>query len=125
MYHRRHIFPITIPASLGRLWGILCPCNGRRKPGTHLGENVRQIEASDDQAMSFLSAKFKHEAADPVLDHGYSHIEASRSLGGGESAGQPAPAPTSNRAHLEASDVELELVRKQPGSYAYKQAMVE
>ncbi len=34
------------------------------------------------QRRSF-SAEFKREAAGLVLDQGYSHIEASRSLGGG------------------------------------------
>jgi hypothetical protein len=38
------------------------------KPDTHLGENARQIEVSDDQTTSFLSAEFKREAAGLVLD---------------------------------------------------------
>jgi hypothetical protein len=29
-------------------------CSGLMKPDTHLGENTRQIEVSDDQATSFL-----------------------------------------------------------------------
>ena len=29
-------------------------CSGLMKPDTHLGENARQIEVSDDQATSFL-----------------------------------------------------------------------
>ncbi|RMO19617.1 Transposase [Pseudomonas cichorii] len=56
------------------------------KPDTHLGENTRQIEVSDDQTTSFFSAEFKREAAALVLDQGYSHIEACRSLGVVESA---------------------------------------
>ena len=61
-------------------------CSGLMKPDTHLGENARQIEVSDDQTTSFLSAEFKREAAGLVLDQGYSHTEASRSLGVVESA---------------------------------------
>jgi len=30
------------------------PCSGLMKPDTHLGENARQIEVSDDQTTSFL-----------------------------------------------------------------------
>lgn len=56
------------------------------KPDTHLGENARQIDVSDDQATSFFSAEFKRETAALVLDQGYSHIEACRSLGVVESA---------------------------------------
>lgn len=41
---------------------------------------------ADDQATSFFSAEFKREAAGLVLNQGYSHIEASRSLGVVESA---------------------------------------
>ena len=29
-------------------------CSGLMKPDTHLGENTRQIEVSDDQTTSFL-----------------------------------------------------------------------
>jgi outer membrane receptor protein involved in Fe transport len=29
-------------------------CSGLMKPDTHLGENARQIEVSDDQATSFI-----------------------------------------------------------------------
>ena len=29
-------------------------CSGLMKPDTHLGENARQIEVSDDQTTSFL-----------------------------------------------------------------------
>jgi transposase len=53
---------------------------------THLGKNARQIEMSDDQATSFLSAELKREAAGLVLNQGYSHTEASRSLRVVESA---------------------------------------
>jgi transposase len=56
------------------------------KPDTHLGEKSRQIEVSDDQAMPCLFAEFKREAADFVLKKNYSLIDASRSLGVGESA---------------------------------------
>ena len=55
-------------------------------PDTHLGENARQIEVSDDQTTPYFSAEFKREAAGLVLDQGYSHIEACRSLGVVESA---------------------------------------
>ena len=51
------------------------------KPDTHLGENARQIEVSDDQQRRSFYAEFKREAADLMLDQGYSHIEACRSLG--------------------------------------------
>ena len=61
-------------------------CSGLMKPDTHLGENVRQIEVSDDQTTSSFSAEFKREAAALVLDQGYSHIEACRSLEVVESA---------------------------------------
>jgi transposase-like protein len=61
-------------------------CSDLMKADTHLGENARQIEVSDDQTTSFFSAEFKREAAGLVLDQGYSHIEASRSLGVVESA---------------------------------------
>ena len=33
---------------------VRCDCSGLMKPDTHLGENARQIEVSDDQATSFL-----------------------------------------------------------------------
>jgi len=42
--------------------------SGLMKPDTHLGENARQIEVSDDQATLFLSAEFKREEAGLVLD---------------------------------------------------------
>lgn len=61
-------------------------CSGLMKPDTHLGENARQIEVSDDQTRRSFSAEFKREAADLVLKQNYSYIEASRSLGVGESA---------------------------------------
>jgi transposase len=48
---------------------------------THLGDNARQIEVSDEQTTPYLSAEFKREAAGIVLDQGYSHMEAYRSLG--------------------------------------------
>ncbi len=41
---------------------------------------------SDDQTTSLLTPEFKREAASLVLDQGYSHIEAARSLGLVESA---------------------------------------
>lgn len=50
------------------------------KPDTHLGENARHREVSDDQATSYLYPEFKREAACLVLDQGYSHAEAARSL---------------------------------------------
>lgn len=56
------------------------------KPGTHLGENARHREVSDDQATPYFYPEFKREAASLVLDQGYSHIEAARSLGLVESA---------------------------------------
>ncbi len=56
------------------------------KPDTHLGENARRREVSDDQATSYLYPEFKREAACLVLDQGYSHTEAARSLGLVESA---------------------------------------
>ena len=34
--------------------GRLALCSGLMKPDTHLGENARQIEVSDDQTTSFL-----------------------------------------------------------------------
>ena len=34
--------------------GIYAPCSGLMKPDTHLGENARQIEVSDDQTTPFL-----------------------------------------------------------------------
>ncbi|HBP2512409.1 TPA: transposase, partial [Pseudomonas aeruginosa] len=37
---------------------------------------------SDEQATTTFSAEFKREAAALVLDQGYSHIDACRSLGG-------------------------------------------
>jgi len=40
------------------------------KPDTHLGENARQIEVSDDQTRRSFSAEFKREAAGLVLDQG-------------------------------------------------------
>ena len=61
-------------------------CSGLMNPNTHLDENARQIEVSDDQTTPFLSAEFEREAADLVLKQNYSYIEASRSLGIGESA---------------------------------------
>ncbi|PKA71949.1 hypothetical protein ATI02_4967 [Pseudomonas baetica] len=33
---------------------IGCGCSGLMKPDTHLGENARQIEVSDDQTTSFF-----------------------------------------------------------------------
>ena len=62
----------------------LC-CSGLMKPDTHLGENARQIEVSDDLKRRTFSAEFKREAAGLVLKQNYSYIEASRSLGVGES----------------------------------------
>lgn len=62
--------------------GVMVNCSGLMIPDTHLGENARHREVSDDQATSFL----KREAASLVLDKGYSHIEAARSLGLVESA---------------------------------------
>jgi transposase len=56
------------------------------KQDTHLGENTRRIEVSDDQTTPCLSAEFKREAADLVLKQNYSVVEASRSLGVAESA---------------------------------------
>ncbi len=56
------------------------------KPDNHLSENALQIEVSDDQKHRTFSAEFKREAAALVLDQGYSHIEACRSLGVVESA---------------------------------------
>lgn len=40
----------------------------------------------DEQATTYVSAEFKREAAALVLDQGYSHIEACRSLGVVDSA---------------------------------------
>ncbi|WP_431312689.1 hypothetical protein [Pseudomonas wuhanensis] len=51
-------------------------CSGLMKPDTHLGENARQIEVSDDQTTPFLYSEFKREAADLVLKQNYSYIEA-------------------------------------------------
>lgn len=70
-------------------------CSGLMKRDTHLGENARQIEVSDDQATSFLSAEFKRKVAGLVPDQSYSQTEASRSLGVVESVaslGYPTPA---------------------------------
>ena len=37
------------------MWGVVCVyCSGLMKPDTHLGENARQIEVSDDQTTPFL-----------------------------------------------------------------------
>ncbi|EJL03397.1 ISPsy24 transposase [Pseudomonas fluorescens Q2-87] len=54
------------------------------KPDIHLGENARQIEVSDQTTPFLLESK--REAGDLVLKQNYSYIEASRSLGIGESA---------------------------------------
>ncbi len=43
-------------------------------------------EVSDEQATTYVSAEFKREAAALVLDQGYSHIDACRSLGVVDSA---------------------------------------
>ncbi|GGK50754.1 hypothetical protein GCM10009103_51430 [Pseudomonas koreensis] len=56
------------------------------KSDIHLGEDALQIGVSDDQTTAFLSAKFRRKAASLVLDQGYSHIAACRSLGVVESA---------------------------------------
>jgi len=50
------------------------------KPDIHLAENARQIEVSEIKQRRTFSAEFKREAAGLVLDQGYSHIEACRSL---------------------------------------------
>jgi len=54
-------------------------------PDTDLGENARHGEVFDEQAETYVSPEFKQQAACLVLDQGYSHIEASRSVGIGES----------------------------------------
>ncbi|MFJ7316820.1 hypothetical protein ACIQVE_29675, partial [Pseudomonas sp. NPDC098747] len=38
--------------SIGEIVGMYC--SGLMKPDTHLGENARQIEVSDDQTTPFL-----------------------------------------------------------------------
>ena len=55
-------------------------------PDIHLGENTRQKMRLMAKKTPYLSAEFKREAAGLVLDQGYSHIEACRSLGVAESA---------------------------------------
>ena len=37
-----------------RHWARVYLCSGLMKPDTHLGENARQIEVSDDQTTPFL-----------------------------------------------------------------------
>lgn len=56
-------------------------CNVRFSEG---GKNVREVP--NEQATTYVSAEFKREAATLVLDQGYSHIEACRSLGVVDSA---------------------------------------
>lgn len=61
-------------------------CSGQPIPDIDLGENPRPQEVFDEQATTYFSAEFKREAAALVLDQGYSHIEACRSLGVVDSA---------------------------------------
>ena len=42
---------IMVEGSGSRLWPL---CSGLMKPDTHLGENARQIEVSDDQTTPLL-----------------------------------------------------------------------
>lgn len=56
------------------------------KPDTHLVENARHREVSMTKQRQTFTPEFKREAASLVLDQGYSHIEAARSLGLVESA---------------------------------------
>ncbi|KPY55379.1 hypothetical protein ALO46_200122 [Pseudomonas syringae pv. solidagae] len=70
-----------------QLWlDINPPCSGLMIPDTHLGENIaRQGCLMIKQCRTFF-AEFKREASGYMFDQGYSHIEASRSLGAVESA---------------------------------------
>jgi hypothetical protein len=58
-------------------------CSDLMKPDTHLGENARHREVSDDLATTYLTPEFKREADSLVLDQSCSHIKAARSLGSG------------------------------------------
>ncbi|KPY82658.1 ISPsy24, transposase orfA, partial [Pseudomonas amygdali pv. tabaci] len=61
-------------------------CSGLMKPDTHLGENFARTRCQMTKQRRTFSPEFKREAADLVLKQDYSFIEASRSLGVGESA---------------------------------------
>src|SRR5450830_640975 len=58
-------------------------CSGLINPDTNLGENSRYREVFDEQAKTNVFPRV--QAACLVLDKNYSHIEASRSVGVGES----------------------------------------
>ncbi len=60
------------------------PCSGLLIPDTDLGENPRRERCLMSKQRRKFSAEFKREAL--VLDHGYSHIDACRSLGVVDSA---------------------------------------
>ena len=46
--------PVTIDGKSLYLSGQIPKCSGLMKPDTHLGENARQIEVSDDQTTPLL-----------------------------------------------------------------------
>ncbi|VVO97029.1 hypothetical protein PS732_02661 [Pseudomonas fluorescens] len=51
---RRERELIEVFGSATPTWDTESNCSGLMKPDTHLGENARQIEVSDDQTTSFL-----------------------------------------------------------------------
>lgn len=81
--HLRVKDAVSVLNRLGRSTGPpdSLSCSGLQNPDTKLGENGRHKEGSDEQATTYVFPEFKQQAACLVLDQGYSHMEASRSVG--------------------------------------------
>lgn len=61
------------------------PCSGLLTPDTHLGENARHGEVSDEQATSFVFPRVQSTVCLSGARQRLHHIEASRSVGIAES----------------------------------------